>query len=133
MISRFGISFIVLLHTLGTLIYFLRMSNDPTGKYWHDYSWTVFFDTVMVLPMCLISFLFAFMKQRSMFDKELLIVEGIFTILLASAFNLQNFGYISHTYGLQLAIAGIIATTIFIMINGYKGGYYNNFTDGNGQ
>lgn len=108
------------------------MSNDPKGIYWHDYSWTVFFDTVMVIPTCLISFLFAFTKQRSMFDKELLIVEGVFTLLLILAFNLQNFGYIEHTYGLELAIAGIVVTTFFIMTNGYKGGYYNNFTNGNG-
>jgi len=68
-----------------------------------------------------------------MFDRELLIVEGVFTLLLITAYNLQNFGYLSRTYGLELAIAGIFMTTVFILINGYKGGYYNNYSDGNGE
>lgn len=126
-----GVSIAVILHTLGTAVYFWRMSNDPGQIYWKQFGWTVYFDCIMIMPLIILCFIFAFNFPKSMFDKELLIVEGVFSLSLFCAFILQNYGCIEHTYGYQLSLAAVGCTTLFILINGYRGGYYINYSDGN--
>jgi len=102
------------------------MSHDPNKIYWHQYGWTVFYNTSTLLPLCLLSILFAFSEkdERCIFDKYFLLMIGLFTFIINIAVIAQYYGLIAHTYGLQVSSLGIIVATIFIVKTAYEHGYY---------
>lgn len=125
MVKKLGVSFILILHLTGMLVYFWRMSHDPGHIYWHEYGWTVFYDSSLMVPLMLLCFLFATTRQeeRCVFDNNFLLINGIFTLLLNIAVIAQKYNLIQHTYGLQVTIFGIIVTTIMIIITSVRHGY----------
>lgn len=127
MIKKLGISVILMLECFGLLIYFLRMSHDPSGVYWHQYGWTILYDASIMLPLALLSLLFAFseQKERCIFDKYFLIIIGMLTFTINIAVIAQYYNLIAHTYGLQISIVGIIVATFMISLSAYRHGYYS--------
>jgi len=126
MIKKFGVSFILIGYLFSMLIYFWRMSHDtPELTYWNSYGWTVFYDSSLMIPLMLLSFLFARTRQeeRCTFDNNFLIIIGFFTLILNIAVIAQKYSLIKHTYGLQLTIVGIIVATIMIVISATRHGY----------
>ena len=124
--KKIAIPGILLCHCLGMMIYFWRMSHDPTGVYWYQYGWTLFFDCANILPLILLSFLLVFSDKRGLFDKQFLFIEATFSTSLFLAFIFQYIGLIKHTYGYQISIGGIAITTFFIIFNIIKYDYHKS-------
>lgn len=126
MIKKLSIPFVLILECSGMLIYFLRMSHDPDKVYWNNYGWTIFYDTSLMLPLCLLSVILAKTnkKDRGIFDEYFLYIIGLFNFILNMAVIAQHYDFIAHTYGLQLSIIGILSTTVIIVRTAFKYGYY---------
>lgn len=127
MIKKLTIPLILEFQWICLGVYFWRMSNDPKRIYWHNYLWTVFYDSSIMVPFILLSFVVAFIreKERSIFDRHFLIIGMIFMSILNIAVIMQGVGLITHTYGFQISIIGIILLTFIIIISAYRHGFYN--------
>lgn len=128
MLKKIGTSVILWLHTLGALIYFIAVSKrlDPNRSNYNSNNWSTYYFTVTLLPLLLMCLLFAFTRERerSIHDRQFLLVEAIFCFSLILTVNLNNLKIISHTYGLIISMFGIIIATIIIVISMIRHGHF---------
>jgi len=125
--KKLAVSSIMAMQWVCLLVYFWRMSNDtPTQTYWNNYHWTVFYDSSLMMPLTLFCLVFALTGEfeRSIFDKQFLTINAIFTFGLNVAVIMQGYNIIEHTYGFQVAIVAMIITTIFIITSAARHGYF---------
>ncbi len=134
MVKKYGVTSILILHLTGMFIYFWRMSHDiindkyPKGYYYIMPGWATFYFTALMLPHMLLCFLFASSRQseRCIFDNNFLLIDALFTLSINIAIFMQMYNLIEHTYGLQITILGIIATTAMIAFSASRHGFYKD-------
>jgi hypothetical protein len=126
--KKVGTPFILMLECSGMLLYFWRMAHDPDGTYWHNYGWTVLYDSAMMLPLCLLSLLFSVStaEERGAFDKYFLFIIVLFTFTINMAVVAQYYNLIAHTYGLQVSIVGIIVATVMVLTSIFRHGTFKD-------
>lgn len=116
----------LVLECTGMLIYFIRMANDPDKIYWHQYGWTVFYLSCLLIPLSILPIFLAITdeKDRCIFDKYFLFTIGIYTFTINMAVIAQYYNLIAKTYGLSVSTGGLIVATVLIVFTAHRHGYY---------
>lgn len=110
MINKIAIPAILFIHSFGCLIYF----HDLTIEKCNSWGWSVYFNCLPLLCLCLMSAFFSVSDKHTPYDKYFLLVESFFSISLLLAFELNYKGIITHTYGLIISSLGVALTTLMI-------------------
>ncbi len=65
-------------------------------------------------------------SKRGVYCNDFVKVDLIFTLALAATTLLQYYKLIEYTYGFQIAILGMIISTLLIFINGLRYGLFKD-------
>ena len=112
---------ILLLHWIGLFTYFTVIKYYPECS--QQYGWSVFYFSVNNLTIINYCLMFIYCPKCRIAN-QFVLIDIIFTLVLAFTTILHYKHMIKYTYGFQLAVLGMIITTILIVISGIRYGYY---------
>lgn len=94
---------------------------------WNNYGWSVFYflTTNITLLAYLLLFIFVSERKRGKYCIDFVTIDFIFTLGLTITTVLQYYKLITYTYGFQIAVFGMIITTVLIVYNALKHGLFN--------
>lgn len=114
---------ILLVHWVGLLTYFTVIKYHPECS--KVYGWSVFYFSINNLTIINYCLMFMYCPKCKI-SNQFILIDVIFTTILAFLVVLNGDGMVKYVYGFQLSVLGMIITTILIVINGIKYGIFKD-------
>jgi len=116
------VPFALIAHTCANWVYF----NDPNRTHMYSAAWGTYFHCVQAFALFTFCMIFAFMKERSYFDKHFIIIEGLYSLSLCFAYELNYKKILLHNHSLKITGIAIALSTLLLVYSGLKHGYFKH-------
>jgi|GEM_PF-5079011 len=98
--------------------------HDPDKIHYRSAGWGVYYFTSERWFLALFLALAIFIKNKTWFDIQFLIIEISFNFWLGLAYYLNYKEIINRTYNTEVMLGAIILTTVAILISGFRHGIF---------